>query len=381
LNFVCQVGGIPEVEEEILKDYFSKGTIRGLKSTCVKYACLASLEAFMDAGLSIGQEEVDWDMGCIYGCSAGDGDLARDIINAVDEGVPRSLGSRYIAQYMTSGPAAYLSQLFGMGNHVYSNSSACSTGTESVLMAYEKIKTGAATRMVAGSCESSSKYCWGAFDAMRVMCGKYNEDAPKASRPMSATAGGFVPGSGAATLILEELESAQARGAKIYAEIRGGAMNCGGQRNGGTMTAPNREGVQKCIQNALKDAAISADSIDLISGHLTGTYADKIEVRNWSETLQRSGADFPYINAPKSMIGHCLCAAGAIECIAALLQLQHDFVHPSLNSEDTHPEILELIDAACIPQQRVEHELDVVMKANFGFGDVNSCIVFQKTIH
>lgn len=380
-NFRCQVGGIPEINESILEDYFSKGTVRGLKNDSVKYGCLATIEAVKDAGLEFNSEEVDWDTGCIYGCSIVDLDLAEDVIGAVNEGRPRSLGSRYVAQSMTSGTCSHIAQLLGLGNHVYSNSSACSTGTESILMAYEKIKAGTAKRMIAGSCEPSSKYEWGAFDAMRVMCGRYNDDATSASRPMSASAGGFIPGSGGATVILEELEAAKARGAKIYAEVLGGAMNCGGQRNGGSMTAPNREGVQRCINNALNAAGIKADQIDLIVGHLTATYADKVEVKNWTETLGRDGGDFPYINSLKSMTGHCLSAAGSIECVSTLLQLHHGFVHPNLNCEDPHPEILEMIDDKCIPTQKVDQDIDIAIKANFGFGDVNSCIVFKKTIN
>ena len=380
-NFRCQVVGVPEMEESILEKYLSKGTVRGLKSSSIKYSCLASIEAYLDAGLEIDTVNTDWDTGCIYGCSIGDSDLVKDAVIAIDGGSPRSLGSRYVAQSMTSGSSAYIAQLFGLGNHVYSNSSACSTGTESILMAYEKIKAGTAKRMIAGSCEPSSIYAWGAFDAMRVMCGKFNDDPTRASRPMSASAAGFIPGSGAATLVLEELEMAQARGAKIYAEILGGAMNCGGQRNGGTMTAPNKEGVQICINNALSNAGISSDQIDLIVGHLTATYADKVEVKNWTETLNRSGKDFPYINSLKAMTGHCLSAAGSIECISTILQLHHGFVHPNTNCEDLHPEILELIDAGCIPTQKVEQDLDIAIKANFGFGDVNSCIVFKKNIN
>lgn len=379
-NFRCQVAGMPEIDESILENYFSKSTIRGLKSNSIKYSCLASIEAYLDAELAIDPDIADWDMGCIYGCSISDNYLVKDVIDAVERKDPRSLGSRYVAQCMTSGSSAYLTQVFGLANHVYSNSSACSTGTESILMAYEKIKSGQAKRMLAGSCEPSNLYTLAAFDGMRVMCGKYNDQPEKASRPMSNSAAGFVPGSGAASLILEDLDEAVKRDAKIYGEILGGAMNCGGQRNGGSMTAPNNEGVQRCISNALTNANINAEEIDLIVGHLTATYADKVEINNWVEVLKRSSKNFPFINSLKSMTGHCLSAAGSIECVSALLQMEHSFVHPNINCEDKHPEILELIDQECIPTQKIDKSIDVVIKANFGFGDVNSCIVLKKTI-
>ena len=160
---------------------------------------------------------------------------------------------------------------------------------------------------------------------------------------MSATACGMVPAAGAGMLMLEELESAIERNAKIYAEISGGFLNSGGQRNGGTMTAPNPEGMIRCIAGALQDANIHADQIDCISGHLSSTMADVLEIKNWKIALKRNKDDFPYINSLKSMTGHCLGAAGAVETIAAVLELKDQFIHPSINCEDLHPEIAALI--------------------------------------
>ncbi|MEO6000712.1 MAG: beta-ketoacyl-[acyl-carrier-protein] synthase family protein, partial [Chitinophagaceae bacterium] len=168
------------------------------------------------------------------------------------------------------------------------------------------------------------------------------------------------------------------RGAKIYAEVLGGAVNSGAQRNGGSMTAPNREGVNRCITKALEHADTHPETIDLICGHLTATMADKIEVSNWSSALNRKNGNFPYINSVKSMIGHCLSAAGSIECVAAVLQLHHQFVHPNLNCEDLHPEITDLIDESCIATKSISTDIRKIIKANFGFGDVNACLVLSK---
>lgn len=194
---------------------------------------------------------------------------------------------------------------------------------------------------------------------------------------MSASACGFVPGSGGAMLLLEELETALVRGARIYAEIVGGFVNCGGQRMGGSMTAPNPVGVQKCIRGAVADAGIRLSEIDAINGHLTATYADPHEVKNWAAALERTPESFPYINSTKSMIGHCLGAAGAVECVASVLQVYRGFLHPSINSEDVHPEIADF--APKIVQKCMEFpDLKYLAKAGFGFGDVNSCIIFRK---
>jgi 3-oxoacyl-(acyl-carrier-protein) synthase len=212
---------------------------------------------------------------------------------------------------------------------------------------------------------------------MRVICRKYNDQPETASRPLSASAGGFVPGSGAAVLVLEDLDSALERGARIYAEVLGGAVNCGGHRMGGSITAPNPEGVKRCIRAAVSDADITAGDIDAINGHLTATFADPYEVKNWSAALDRGSENFPYINSTKSLIGHCLGAAGAIECVAVALQLYGCFLHPSVNSEDIHPDIASFADK--VPQRCMDYpELRIIAKAGFGFGDVNSCLIFKK---
>lgn len=196
---------------------------------------------------------------------------------------------------------------------------------------------------------------------------------------MSATAAGFVPGSGAGALLLESLSSALERGAKIYGEIAGGAVNAGGQRGDGTMTAPNNEGVQRCIKTAIVDAGIHTGEIDLINGHLTATAKDATEIRNWAKALARDREDFPYIHSLKSMTGHCLGAAGAIESVAAILGLKEGYIFPSINCEDVHPEIEAIIDIKKIPQQLIEtNTLQVIAKASFGFGDINTCIIFKK---
>ena len=147
--------------------------------------------------------------------------------------------------------------------------------------------------MLVGGCSDHGPYIWGGFDAMKVITYKHNAEPEKASRPMSATASGFVPGSGAGAMLLESLESALARGAKIYGEVLGGASNSGGQRGLGTMTAPNAEAVQRCIREAVTDAGISAAEVNLINGHLTATVKDTDEIENWAIALDRKGSDFP----------------------------------------------------------------------------------------
>jgi len=177
---------------------------------------------------------------------------------------------------------------------------------------------------------------------------------------------------------LEDLETALARGAKIYAEVLGGNLNSGGQRGQGTMTAPNPVAVQKCIKSGMENAGIHPNEIDAINGHLTATSKDSLEIQNWSEALDRRGADFPYINSLKSMVGHCLSGAGSVESVASVLQLHRGFIFPNINCEDLHPDITAFIDASRIPQELIEKDLNIIAKASFGFGDVNGCIIFKK---
>jgi len=279
---------------------------------------------------------------------------------------------------MNSGVTSYISGRLGLGNRVITNSAACATGTQAILMGYEYIKDGYAKRMVVGSAEHVDTYVYGAFDSMRVLSRKFNDHPEQASRPMSLTAGGFIPGSGAGALVLEDLDFALERGAKIYAEVLGGSSNSGGQRLGGTMTAANPTGVTRCISEAMTASGIKPEQIDLISGHLTATNADKQEIQNWSDVLQLKGDNFPLTNSLKSMIGHCLSAAGSIETVASILQIVHDFVHPNINLEDPNPEITNLVSLNSLPVKMIKKEVNIVAKANFGFGDVNSCLILSK---
>ena len=143
------------------------------------------------------------------------------------------------------------------------------------------------------------------------------------------------------------------------------------------MTAPNQTSVRRCIQQAVADAGIESDEIDAINGHLTATGADPYEVQSWAAALDCTPENLPLITSTKSMIGHGLGAAGAMESVACILMLRGGFVHPSINCEDVHPEIEPY--AASIPHELVETpELRTIIKAGFGFGDVNVCVVFRK---
>lgn len=378
LNFSCQIAGKPNIEDYDLNQYFTNVQLKGLNASGLIYGVIAGQDAWENAGLDVDQKEnPDWDAGIIFGTGILGVDKFRDAINQVDLGNVRRLGSTVVVQTMASGISAYLAGMLGCGNQVTTNSSACSTGTEAILMGYERIKSQKATRMLVGSCSDSGPYIWGGFDAMRILPRNYNDKPGAASRPMSASASGFVPGSGAGAMVLESLESALERKAPIYGEVLGGEINSGGQRNGGTMTAPNSEAVVRCIQNAVTNTGISPEKIDAINGHLTATTRDPLEIRNWSTALSRFGSDFPYVNSFKSLFGHCLAAAGSIECVGALLQFKERQIFGNINCQDLHPEILKVVAASRIPQATLNVSPKIIAKASFGFGDVNACVIFK----
>ncbi len=382
LKFGCTVAGVPQGVDALAEEYFEEDELLAMNSSH-RFGSIAAVDAWTDAGFERPAPEDDrvyWEAGAVLGTGIGGLDtVGGKLVPFVDAGRVRRLGSTVVEQVMGSGASARVAGLLSLGNQVTANSSACSTGTEAIIEGFYRIRAGRAERMLCGGTEGSSHYIWAGFDSMRVLCRKHNDEPEKASRPLSASAGGFVPGSGAGILHLESLDSAMERGATIQAEILGGAINCGGHRGGGSMTAPNPEGVRRCIRLALADAEIDPEEIDAISGHLTATGADPREVESWAKALERSPETFPMITSTKSLIGHGLGSAGALESVACILMLLGGYVHPSINCEDVHPEIEAYGNS--IPQVvREMPELNTIIKAGFGFGDVNVCAIFRRWV-
>jgi 3-oxoacyl-(acyl-carrier-protein) synthase len=300
LNFGCRVAGVPQGVDEIAEQYFDEDELLAMNSSH-RLGCTAAVDAWTDAGFERpdhDSDQVHWETGAVIGTGIGGIDtIGEKIIPLVDAGRVRRLGSTMVEQVMGSGVSARVSGLLALGNQVTANSSACSTGTEAIIEGAMRIRAGLAERMLCGGTEGASHYIWAGFDSMRVLCRKHNDEPEKASRPLSASACGFIPGSGAAILHLESLESAESRGARIYAEVLGGALNCGGHRSGGSMTAPNPVSVRRCIRQAIADGGIDPREVDLINGHLTATGADPSEVAAWADALDATPETFPVINS------------------------------------------------------------------------------------
>lgn len=383
IGFGCQLGGLIHLPSSPYYSYIEHFLLNEA-SNVVKYAVVAGLEAWENAGLIIPESPDNdpyYDTGIVIGSAIGTVDIyEHKILPAVHQKTLRRLRSTTVEHSMLSAPSANLAGILGLGNWIGFNSSACSTGSEAIALGYRHIAHGYAKRMVVGGVDIFSPAAWAGFDAMRVTTRNHNNDPQRASRPMSATASGFVPAEGCGILILENYETAIQRNAPIYAEIVGACINSGGQRKGGTMTAPSSEGVVLCIQNAIKEANIHPSEIDAISGHLSSTMADVLEIKNWKNALCTAADDFPFINSLKSMIGHTIGAAGAIETIAAVLQLKHQFLHASLNCEDLHPEIASEINGNKVVHQTKKNiSLQYIAKSSFGFGDTNTIIILKST--
>ena len=208
-GFACQVAGVPQGVDAIATSYFAEDELLAMNSSH-RFASIAAVDAWQDAGLARperGDDRVDWDSGAVLGTGIGGMDtIAARIVPLVEQKKVRRLGSTAVEQVMASGISARVSGLLALGNQVTTNSSACSTGTEAIAMGAARIRSGLAERMLCGGAEGASHYIWAGFDAMRVLARGFNDEPEKASRPLSASAAGFIPGAGAGVLLLESLD-------------------------------------------------------------------------------------------------------------------------------------------------------------------------------
>ena len=386
-NYRCHIGGLPLLDEEQIREFTSRYGLVKMKGSGIVYGCMAGLEAWFEAGLDLvpsRNTQAAWDYSCIFGTCTNGIDAIDYGIGLVDKGLVRKMGGRTAQQAMNSGVSAYLGGILGIGNQLTTNSASCITGVESALEGFNRIQQKKAKVVLVGSAESSHHNVWGGYDGMTLyddfyaLAKGYNSMPGQGSRPMSVGANGLVPGSGGGAMVLESLESARKRGAKIYGEILGGSLLSGAQRNGGTMTINNRKAMAAVIRLALEKAAVDAESIDLISGHLPSYIMDVYEVLAWVEALNRKGIDFPYINALKSMTGHCFAASSSMELVASALQLHHGYIHRTLNAEHLHPDIAAVVPRNKVPLKTLRKDINIVAKTAYGFGDVASCILIKK---
>jgi 3-oxoacyl-[acyl-carrier-protein] synthase-1 len=362
LGFRCQVHAPTVIDWEALVD---RRAARFL-SPGLAYAHIAMEQAIADSGLTAA-EISDEKTGLIVGAG---GPSTRAIVQAAEttrtKG-PKRVGPFAVPKAMCSGPSAVLSTWFKTKGINYSISSACATSAHCIGAASEQIAMGKQDIIFAGGCEELDWTLSVLFDAMGAMSSGFNDRPSVASRAYDRDRDGFVIAGGAGIVVLEALDHAKARGAKIYGEITGYAANADAH----DMVAPSGEGAVRCMRLAMAD--LGGRKIDYLNAHGTGTpVGDQKEIE---AVRQVFGDQAPLISSTKSLTGHSLGAAGAQEAIYCLLMLQDDFVAKSANIENLDPAFA---DMPIVQTRKDDAKLETVMSNSFGFGGTNGALVMSR---
>ena len=282
-----------------------------------------------------------------------------------DEGL--KLGGTALQKVMADTTSANLSVLLGTRGYTLTVSAACATGAAAIGLAFQLIRGGLQDRAIAGGVQEDTWEAFCHFDALKAF--SVREDEPtKASRPFDRHRDGLVPSAGSGLLILEELEEARRRGARIYAELIGYAF----ASDGSDMTIPSGEGSLRCLRQTLQDAGIRPDEVDYINAHATSTpVGDVSEAQAIAEVFGKR----PYVSSTKSMTGHELATCGSSEVIYTLLMMRDRFVAPNINLDELDPQCAGI---NLVANHAIEARIDVAASNAFGFGGVNTCLVLRR---
>lgn len=348
-----------------LPKHYKRKQVRGMGRVS-KLATVATENALSQAGLIGNDVLTNGQTGIAYGSSTGSTDAIGAFGVMLNEKTTKAITATTYVQMMPHTTAVNVGLFFGLKGRVIPTSSACTSGSQAIGYAYEAIKHGYQTVMVAGGAEELCPTESAVFDTLFATSLK-NEDPKSTPRPYDSDRDGLVIGEGAGTLVLEEYEHAVARGAKIYAEIIGFASNC----DAAHVTQPQMETMQICMEMALQNAGIPAEKIDYVSAH--GTATDRGDIAESNATANALGK-VP-ISSLKSYFGHTLGACGAIEAWLGLEMMHTGWFNPTLN--------LENFDEQCgdldyIAGQGRELDVKYLMSNNFAFGGINTSIIFKK---
>ena len=366
-HFACEVKGYdPDA-------YFDKKTARKY-DLFAQFALIAADEAVADSGINAENCDLN-DVGVIM--TSGIGGI-NHMYNEVMEFSQTDLTPRFspflITKMIANIPGGVISIKYGFRGPNYATVSACASSTHAVIDAFNLIRYGSCTTVVAGGAGAAiGQLGVGGFNAMKALSTR-NDDPLTASRPFDLGRDGFVMGEGAGSLVLEEYEHAVKRGAKIYAEVVGGGASADAYH----ITAPHPEGIggALCMQRALRNAGITPDAVDHINTHGTSTpMGDIAETLAIKEVFGEHAYDIS-INSTKSMTGHLLGGAGAIEAIASVLALKHGVVPPTINHFDDDPNIDPRLDFTFGKAR--QRELHYALSNSFGFGGQNASLIFKK---
>ena len=366
-KFACELKGYNA------EDYFDRKEARKLDKFA-QYAMVAADEAIADAALPLDRLD-KFRVGVIWGAGIGGLEtFQNEVLNyAAGDGTPR-FNPFFIPKMIADIAPGNISIKHGFMGPNYATVSACASSSNALIDAMNYIRLGHCDVIVSGGSEAAVTIAgMGGFNAMHALSTR-NESPETASRPFDASRDGFVLGEGAGALILEEYEHAVARGAQIYCEVMGGGMTSDAHH----MTAPHPEGigVVRVMENCLRDAGMTPDQVDAINTHGTSTpLGDVAELKAISKVFG-SHAPNININSTKSMTGHLLGAAGAIEAIASILAMKHSLVPPTINHTEADPNIDPSLNLTLNKAQA--REVNVAMSNTFGFGGHNACVLFKK---
>lgn len=366
VHFACEVKGFDP------KVHLTHNEIKR-SDLFTQYAMYASAEAVQDSGLDL--ENMDpFDSGVIWGTGQGGmWTFEKEVMDfAQGDGTPR-FNPFFVPKFIANMASGMISMKYGLQGINYTTVSACATGNTALMDAFNYIRLGKAKVIISGGSEAAiTPASIGGFSIMKAMSTR-NDDFSTASRPYDANRDGFVMGEGAGALVLEEYEHAVARGAKIYAELAGAAMTADAYH----MTAPHPEGVGaiKAMQLAVKEAGINMEDIDYINPHATSTpLGDLIELKAINNAFK--GNKKLDISATKSMTGHLLGAAGAVEAILSIKAIQNGIIPPTINLHSIDENIPK--DINIVFGEAKEKEVNYALSNAFGFGGHNATIVFKK---
>ena len=366
--FSSRIGGsVRDFEVEL---YMAAKEARKL-DLFIQYGLAACIQAIKDSGLEISDQNRDR-IGVVMGSGIGGlTNIEKNHEQLLSSG-PRRISPFFVPGSIINMVAGYLSIQYGLQGPNYALTTACTTGTHSIGMAARNIAYGEADMMVAGGSEmATTGLGLGGFSAARAMSTR-NDDPQGASRPWDRDRDGFVLSDGAGAMLLEEYEHAKARGATIYAELVGFGMSGDAYH----MTAPPEDGRggAKCMDNALKDAGLNPDEVDYINAHGTSTPAGDVAETRAVKSVFGAHASELAISSTKSMTGHLLGAAGAVEAVFSVLALRDQVAPPTINLDNPDEDC----DLNYVPHQAQQRELNVVLSNSFGFGGTNGSLVFRR---
>lgn len=366
--FATQIAG--EVEGFNPEDYIEPKEIKKM-DRFIHLAIAASDMAVKDSGLKITDSNAE-SVGVIIGSGMGGLPAIEYYHSVLLEKGPRRITPFFIPMLIINLAGGHVSMKYGAKGPNSAVATACATGSHSIGDAFKIIQRGDADAMIAGGTESViTPLGIGGFNAMKALSTR-NDEPEKASRPFDVDRDGFVMGEGAGIMVLESLEHARSRGARIYAEIVGYGMTADAYHM--TSPAPDGEGAARCMAVALKDGGVAPSEVDYINAHGTSTkYGDELE----SIAIKTVFKDHAYklaVSSTKSMTGHLLGAAGGVEAVVCILCMRDNIVPPTINLDNPDPQC----DLDYVPHKARKMDVNCVMSNSFGFGGTNACLVFKR---